>query len=468
MSSSCTSSHYDGNVLELNSGHHDVELVESTDDSIDADPTSLINSHAYHDGVISDPFIKQEHHHTTTSGATMVSSTSASLAGRQNIIFECTSEAVDSTTSGQAHIEFVPAIATYHGNKITLESLVALDHDSEHLSQLQSTHSFDPISHSVDLHEAAHIVEELQKQDAEIEPVQQEHVINDLPVLSRARASLPTTYLYIQEIENSSLDPNHSSIFGVFARKTIPKRTQFGPVEGVIVEHCHAQSHHHKHNLMIYITSDLILDQSDENQSNWMKFVRAANTYEEKNLVLVAKEQGIAEGIELKFYFMTTRAINAGEELKVWYSKEYADKFNLKALEPIVQPQLEIETQGVANNLRKRAATANTVNITVTTGHKLRNKIAKTQQQQRQQQQQQEQEQQQQEQVQMPQQDTQNDSFNTTNQKQESSSSSRYKCDTCNKVFPRFYSLRRHQIMHSGTKSQRCVTAHSRNLQLIV
>lgn len=26
----------------------------------------------------------------------------------------------------------------------------------------------------------------------------------------------------------------------------------------------------------------------------------------------------------------------------------------------------------------------------------------------------------------------------------------KYQCEICNKVFPRFYSLRRHQIMHSG------------------
>lgn len=94
-------------------------------------------------------------------------------------------------------------------------------------------------------------------------PIHQVSNIIDLAVQTRARASLPATHLRIMKIKdpenlnNSELFLWHyviillvvfylySSIiyidlliteFGVFARKTIQKRTQFGPLEGIIVK----------------------------------------------------------------------------------------------------------------------------------------------------------------------------------------------------------------------------------------
>lgn len=55
-------------------------------------------------------------------------------------------------------------------------------------------------------------------------------VISDKPILSRARATLPKEHLAINKL------PGESSSEGVFARKTIPKRVQFGPIEGILLK----------------------------------------------------------------------------------------------------------------------------------------------------------------------------------------------------------------------------------------
>lgn len=54
-------------------------------------------------------------------------------------------------------------------------------------------------------------------------------MISDKPVPSRAWASLPATYLTIGKLNK---DPGS----GIFARKVIPKKTQFGPLEGELVK----------------------------------------------------------------------------------------------------------------------------------------------------------------------------------------------------------------------------------------
>ncbi|RZF46471.1 hypothetical protein LSTR_LSTR015783 [Laodelphax striatellus] len=53
-------------------------------------------------------------------------------------------------------------------------------------------------------------------------------IIADKPVPSRARATLPASYLAINLVS--------PDVYGIFARKTIPNRTQFGPIEGVLLK----------------------------------------------------------------------------------------------------------------------------------------------------------------------------------------------------------------------------------------
>lgn len=58
------------------------------------------------------------------------------------------------------------------------------------------------------------------------------HPILNRPVMTKARASLPLV-LYIDRF-----------LGGVFSKRRIPKRTQFGPVEGPLVPQAELQDHY--------------------------------------------------------------------------------------------------------------------------------------------------------------------------------------------------------------------------------
>ena len=60
--------------------------------------------------------------------------------------------------------------------------------------------------------------------------------------------------------------------------------------------------------------------------SNWMRFVRAAESFKDQNLIL--SQQGHS------LYFTTTRVIHPRQELQVWYSFPYANKRGLPLLQP--------------------------------------------------------------------------------------------------------------------------------------
>lgn len=129
--------------------------------------------------------------------------------------------------------------------------------------------------------------------------------ISDKPVPSRARATLPAIYLVINKI---SISNENDSEYGVFARKLIPKRTQFGPLEGVLTDVLKSDD---VLKLLVETETGAMhrLDISDENTSNWMRFVRPAKNYGEMNLVL--SQQGHS------LYYTTTRAILPRQELLV-------------------------------------------------------------------------------------------------------------------------------------------------------
>ena len=57
-----------------------------------------------------------------------------------------------------------------------------------------------------------------------------------------------------------------------------------------------------------------------------MRFARSAERYSEQNLIL-RQERG-------QLYFTSTRTINPRQELRVWYSPEYAEARGLKVLRP--------------------------------------------------------------------------------------------------------------------------------------
>ncbi|XP_035010723.1 PR domain zinc finger protein 10 isoform X1 [Hippoglossus stenolepis] len=138
------------------------------------------------------------------------------------------------------------------------------------------------------------------------------HPIPSRPVVSKARASLPLV-LYMDRF-----------LGGVFSKRHIPKRTQFGPVEGPLVPQSELQDHYIHLKLCVldadkdeHKSNDMWLDLSDEDSCNWMMFVRPALNHLEQNLV--AYQYGS------EIFYTTIKNIRPKQELKVWYAASYAE-----------------------------------------------------------------------------------------------------------------------------------------------
>ena len=69
----------------------------------------------------------------------------------------------------------------------------------------------------------------------------------------------------------------------------------------------------------------VVLDTTDENECNWMCLVRSAQSEESQNCM--------AYQLGTDIYYNTTRQINIGEELQVWYAPHFAKKLR-KPAEP--------------------------------------------------------------------------------------------------------------------------------------
>ncbi|XP_026879498.2 PR domain zinc finger protein 10 isoform X1 [Electrophorus electricus] len=143
------------------------------------------------------------------------------------------------------------------------------------------------------------------------------HPIVNRPVMSRARASLPLI-LYIDHF-----------LGGVFSKRRIPKRTQFGPVEGPLVPQSELQDMHFQLKLCMVApeqadetVEDLWVDLADEDRCNWMMFVRPAENHLEQNLVAYQYGSDI--------FYTTIKNIQPKQELKVWYAASYAEFVNKK------------------------------------------------------------------------------------------------------------------------------------------
>ncbi|KAG9481499.1 hypothetical protein GDO78_010627 [Eleutherodactylus coqui] len=121
------------------------------------------------------------------------------------------------------------------------------------------------------------------------------HPIPNRPVLTRARASLPLV-LYIDRF-----------LGGVYSKRRIPKRTQFGPLEGPLVKKSELKDTY------IHLKESLC---------NWMMFVRPAQNHLEQNLVAYQYGQHI--------YYTTIKNIEPKQELRVWYAASYAEFVNQK------------------------------------------------------------------------------------------------------------------------------------------
>ncbi|XP_063061332.1 PR domain zinc finger protein 10 [Engraulis encrasicolus] len=149
------------------------------------------------------------------------------------------------------------------------------------------------------------------------------HPIANRPVLSRARASLPLM-LYVDRFGG-----------GVFSKRRIPKRTQFGPVEGPLVRQ-HQLKETHIHLKRYPVEADksggggggdkdeeaVWFDLTDEDHCNWLMFVQPAHNHLEQNLV--AYQYGA------DIFYTTIKNIQPKQELKVWYAASYAEFVNQK------------------------------------------------------------------------------------------------------------------------------------------
>uniref|UniRef100_A0A3B4A8R1 Uncharacterized protein n=1 Tax=Periophthalmus magnuspinnatus TaxID=409849 RepID=A0A3B4A8R1_9GOBI len=136
--------------------------------------------------------------------------------------------------------------------------------------------------------------------------------IPDSPIQTRARLSLPRPLCLRISVAEEPL--------GVFARDIIAPRTCFGPMVG---QHCsnvdlsdwpgkdtpQLWKMYHNNVLEFYIVT------TDENECNWMMFVRKARTLEEQNLVAYPSNG--------KLFFCTTTEIHPDQELLFFYSRDY-------------------------------------------------------------------------------------------------------------------------------------------------
>ncbi|XP_012252627.2 PR domain zinc finger protein 10 isoform X2 [Athalia rosae] len=250
--------------------------------------------------------------------------------------------------------------------------------------------------------------------------------IADQPVPSRARATLPGSYLTINKLSMSNIVPGGSS-YGVFAKRNIPRRTKFGPIEGIL---CTYEGTVAQNTLPLLYQTDngkfLKIDVSDENASNWMRFVRPASTYKEQNLIISQQGEGIV--------FLTIRNILPKEELRAGPSPEYASSRNLMVLIPDRKDETELNNERnpwpcfecnqrflTSEKLQKHLNVHDGPRIDV----KQRNKRKK---------------------IHTPS----NKLFKIVD-----GQTVLYTCPYCSKVFPRSYSLKRHLLIHPGAKAPR-------------
>uniref|UniRef100_A0A4W3ITZ6 PR/SET domain 15 n=1 Tax=Callorhinchus milii TaxID=7868 RepID=A0A4W3ITZ6_CALMI len=155
--------------------------------------------------------------------------------------------------------------------------------------------------------------------------------VSDSFVLSRARSSLPPN-LEIRQLEDGSQ--------GVFALSPLVKRTQFGPFEAK-----RASSHPEKEpgfSLKVFQKDGSVVyfDKANEEDCNWMIFVRPATDVKHQNLS--AYQQNV------EVYFTTLQDVQPGTELRVWYAAFYAKKME--------KPILKQVSKGVKGKPPTRAA----------------------------------------------------------------------------------------------------------------
>lgn len=149
--------------------------------------------------------------------------------------------------------------------------------------------------------------------------------IVDNPVQSRARASVPSSHLLLRQLRNGEN--------GIFTKQKIPKGSRFGPMEGMLMRHVSspspsssASTNHRRLSLLVRGSNKIAyeLDVTNEETSNWMRYVRPAGSMQEQNILLDQDGEHL--------FFTTSRVIGPKQELRVWYSPHYASEWGLQSL----------------------------------------------------------------------------------------------------------------------------------------
>ncbi|XP_009331250.1 PREDICTED: PR domain zinc finger protein 4 isoform X2 [Pygoscelis adeliae] len=127
----------------------------------------------------------------------------------------------------------------------------------------------------------------------------------------------------LQMEDSNSNKENMATLFTicVWTRETIPVRTCFGPLIGQQSHSLEVADWTDKaasHIWKIYHSGvlEFCIITTDENECNWMMFVRKARNREEQNLVAYPHDG--------KIYFCTSRDIPPEHELLFYYSRDYA------------------------------------------------------------------------------------------------------------------------------------------------
>ncbi|CAC5383651.1 PRDM7_9 [Mytilus coruscus] len=113
---------------------------------------------------------------------------------------------------------------------------------------------------------------------------------------------------------------------GVFADKTFPSRSKFGPYQGEITKDAE-KAHHTGYAWQIYLDGapNHFIDALDKSKSNWMRYVNCARNEDEQNLIAYQYKGDI--------YYRSFKDIEPGNELLVWYGQDYGKDLGIERLD---------------------------------------------------------------------------------------------------------------------------------------
>lgn len=123
--------------------------------------------------------------------------------------------------------------------------------------------------------------------------------------------------------------------FGGFTERFVPKHTILGSYEGL------THLHHREDDLYSWQVEKVdsegvyMIDAGNPAHSNWLRWLNCAGNVEQENVVAVA-----CAGLIL---YMTTRDIEPGSEMFVWYGDGYGDYLKINRVHP------ESDLQGIFN-----------------------------------------------------------------------------------------------------------------------